>query len=106
MNSPVPIPLDSRSSAAFISTMSAYRRRCIERSSVIAQSRCGAPRLVTLPSRARPWLDLEETAAVHPQLLAGDIAGGIGCEEQHRLADVLGLDVGDRHRLDEGKDGF
>src|SRR5580698_7310540 len=42
---------------------------------------------------------LEVAAGVHPQLHPGDIARLVGGEEQHRVADVHGLDPRDRHRL-------
>src|ERR1700733_8600262 len=66
--------------------------------------------MLTFPFRLRCWmidrfscacprLHLEKTSGVDAELLAGDVAGGIGGEKQHGLADVLGFDVGNRHRL-------
>src|SRR6516164_4572334 len=42
---------------------------------------------------------LQVSAGVHPQLHAGDVAGLVGGEEQHRVADVHWLDPRDRHGL-------
>src|SRR6478735_7410603 len=53
---------------------------------------------------ARPRLDLQEATSVDAQLLAGDVARRVAGQEQHGLADVLGLDVRDRHPLDQRKD--
>ena len=42
---------------------------------------------------------LEVAAGVHAQLHAGDVAGLVGGQEQHGVADVDRLDVRDRHGL-------
>src|ERR1700731_2641711 len=64
---------------------------------------CGS---IDATSCASPWLHLEKTSGIDPELLTGDVAGGVGGQKQHGLADVLGLDVGNWHRLDYWENRF
>src|SRR3979490_6596 len=62
--------------------------------------------LTSVLSGARPRLHFQETPPVDAELLSGDVAGRVRREEHDCFADVLGLDVGNRHGLNDREHEF
>src|SRR5271169_359400 len=57
-------------------------------------------------STGRAVGELEERSSVDADLLPGDVAGLVAGQEERQVGDVLGLYVGDGHRLEEVKCRF
>src|SRR5450756_2684923 len=66
--------------------------------SLVPERTLPTPRPFCRPSQVEV-VPLEVAAGIHAHLHAGNVAGLVGRQEQHHVADVHRLDVGDRHGL-------